>query len=98
MGLAAGAVYGLIQFLIEPVVVHWAQVVLDYPLPFVNSFSAWSWCFCSIGARAGVSSQTSGEARRAVMARGCSFGPCKEGCDRWRPTMEIDQLTKDTGR
>jgi len=34
VGLAAGAVYGLIQFLIEPVVVHWAQVVLDYALPF----------------------------------------------------------------
>ncbi len=34
LGLAAGAVYGLLQFLIEPVVVHWAQVVLDYPLPF----------------------------------------------------------------
>ncbi len=34
VGLAAGAVYGLIQLLIEPFVVHWAQVVLDYPLPF----------------------------------------------------------------
>jgi len=34
VGLMAGAVYGLLQLWIQPVVVHWAQVVLDYPLPF----------------------------------------------------------------
>lgn len=34
VGVAAGAVYGVIQLLLEPVVVHWAQVILDYPLPF----------------------------------------------------------------
>lgn len=34
LGMLAGAVYGLIQLWIEPVVVHWAQVVLDYPLAF----------------------------------------------------------------
>ncbi len=34
VGLAAGAVYGMIQLWIEPVVVHWAQVILDYPLAF----------------------------------------------------------------
>lgn len=34
VGLSAGAVYGFIQFLIEPYVVHWAQVMLDYPVAF----------------------------------------------------------------
>jgi thiamine transporter len=34
VGLLAGAVYGLIQLWMNPFVVHWVQVVLDYPLPF----------------------------------------------------------------
>lgn len=34
IGVMAGVVYGLMQFWLEPVVVHWAQVVLDYPLAF----------------------------------------------------------------
>ncbi|MEW6754101.1 MAG: energy-coupled thiamine transporter ThiT [Candidatus Latescibacterota bacterium] len=33
-GLAAGALYGLVDFLSKPVVVHPAQVALDYPLAF----------------------------------------------------------------
>jgi len=34
IGLMAGAVYGLIQLWIDPFMVHWAQVILDYPLAF----------------------------------------------------------------
>lgn len=33
-GIFAGAVYGLLQFIQEPYIVHWAQVLLDYPLAF----------------------------------------------------------------
>jgi thiamine transporter len=33
-GLVAGAVYGLIDFLLKPIVVHPIQVFLDYPLAF----------------------------------------------------------------
>jgi thiamine transporter len=34
MGIAAGAVYGIVQLLQEPFIVHPAQVLLDYPLAF----------------------------------------------------------------
>ncbi len=34
VGLMAGAVYGLIQLWIEPFMLHWLQVILDYPLAF----------------------------------------------------------------
>jgi len=34
VGFLAGAGFGFIQFALEPYVVHWAQVVLDYPLAF----------------------------------------------------------------
>ena len=33
-GLLVGLVYGLLQFIQKPEVVHWAQVLLDYPLAF----------------------------------------------------------------
>ncbi|MEG1756345.1 MAG: energy-coupled thiamine transporter ThiT [Clostridia bacterium] len=33
-GLLAGLAYGVLQFLQEPIVYHWAQVLLDYPLAF----------------------------------------------------------------
>lgn len=33
-GLAAGAAYGVIDAIIKPFVVHWAQFILDYPLAF----------------------------------------------------------------
>lgn len=33
-GILAGLVYGLLEFIQEPFVVHWAQVLLDYPLAF----------------------------------------------------------------
>ncbi len=33
-GLLAGLAYGLLQLLQKPEVVHWAQLVLDYPLAF----------------------------------------------------------------
>ncbi|KRQ86349.1 Thiamine transporter ThiT [Caloramator mitchellensis] len=33
-GLLAGAVYGLLQFIQEPYIVHWAQVLVDYPFAF----------------------------------------------------------------
>lgn len=34
VGLAAGAVYGIVQFLVEPFFVHPVQFFLDYPLAF----------------------------------------------------------------
>jgi len=34
MGIAAGVVYGFVQLLQEPFIVHPAQVLLDYPLAF----------------------------------------------------------------
>lgn len=34
IGVAAGALFGVVDMLIEPYVVHWAQFVLDYPLAF----------------------------------------------------------------
>ena len=33
-GLAAGAAYGIIDAIIKPYVVHWAQFILDYPVAF----------------------------------------------------------------
>lgn len=33
-GILAGMVYGLLEFIQEPYIVHWAQVLLDYPLAF----------------------------------------------------------------
>ena len=33
-GLGIGAVYGLLQFVINPFTAHWASVILDYPLAF----------------------------------------------------------------
>ena len=33
-GITAGLGYGLLQFLQEPYIVHWAQVLLDYPIAF----------------------------------------------------------------
>lgn len=33
-GIAAGLCYGMLQFIQEPVWVHWAQFLLDYPIAF----------------------------------------------------------------
>ncbi|MDR0928452.1 MAG: energy-coupled thiamine transporter ThiT [Oscillospiraceae bacterium] len=33
-GLVVGFAYGVLQFLQGPYIVHWAQVLLDYPVPF----------------------------------------------------------------
>jgi len=33
-GLIAGTAYGFLQFIQDPYVVHWAQVLLDYPIAF----------------------------------------------------------------
>jgi thiamine transporter len=33
-GLAAGAIFGTLDLLMEPYIVYWAQVLLDYPLPY----------------------------------------------------------------
>ena len=33
-GMGIGAVYGLLQFVIEPYSAHWASIFLDYPLAF----------------------------------------------------------------
>lgn len=33
-GILVGAVYGILQFIQEPYIVHWAQVLIDYPLAF----------------------------------------------------------------
>lgn len=34
VGIAAGAVLGLVQTVIDPYIVHWAQFLLDYPFAF----------------------------------------------------------------
>ena len=34
-GMATGFLFGLFDYLIEPFMVHWAQVILDYPLPYI---------------------------------------------------------------
>jgi thiamine transporter len=34
-GLVAGALYGLVDLMVNPYVVHWAQLVLDYPLAYL---------------------------------------------------------------
>ncbi|MCX7884889.1 MAG: energy-coupled thiamine transporter ThiT [Caloramator sp.] len=33
-GILAGMVYGILQFIQDPFIVHWFQVLLDYPLAF----------------------------------------------------------------
>ena len=33
-GCLAGLVFGLIDFMIDPYIVHWVQVILDYPAPY----------------------------------------------------------------
>ena len=33
-GLGIGAVYGLLQFVLQPYSAHWASIILDYPLAF----------------------------------------------------------------
>lgn len=33
-GMTAGLCYGMLQFIQEPFYVHWAQFLLDYPIPF----------------------------------------------------------------
>lgn len=34
VGIAAGAVYGIVQLIVSPFIVHPVQVLFDYPLPF----------------------------------------------------------------
>jgi energy-coupled thiamine transporter ThiT len=34
-GLVAGALYGLVDLMVNPYVVHWAQLILDYPLAYL---------------------------------------------------------------
>jgi thiamine transporter len=34
VGVTAGVLFGFVDLLIEPYIVHWAQVILDYPLAF----------------------------------------------------------------
>lgn len=34
-GMVAGALFGVVDFITNPYIVHWAQVVLDYPLPYM---------------------------------------------------------------
>ncbi len=33
-GLAAGALYGAVDFLVNPYIVHWIQPILDYPVAY----------------------------------------------------------------
>jgi thiamine transporter len=39
-GLAAGAVYGLLDLTLDPYVINWTQLVLDYPLAYTMIGSA----------------------------------------------------------
>ncbi len=34
-GLAAGALYGLVDLLVNPFIVHWVQLLLDYPVAYM---------------------------------------------------------------
>jgi thiamine transporter len=34
-GLAAGALYGIIDLLVDPYIVHWVQPILDYPVAYL---------------------------------------------------------------
>lgn len=34
-GMIAGALYGTLDLIFNPYIVHWAQVLLDYPLPYL---------------------------------------------------------------
>lgn len=34
-GMIAGALYGTLDLIFNPFIVHWAQVLLDYPLPYL---------------------------------------------------------------
>lgn len=34
-GMIAGALYGTLDLIFNPYIVHWAQVLLDYPLPYM---------------------------------------------------------------
>ncbi len=34
-GLAAGALYGVVDLMIDPYIVHWVQPILDYPVAYV---------------------------------------------------------------
>lgn len=36
VGVSAGALYGIVDFLIDPFVVHWVQPLLDYPLAYAS--------------------------------------------------------------
>ena len=42
-GIAAGAVYGVLQFIQEPIIVHWIQPILDYLLAFACLGLAGMW-------------------------------------------------------
>lgn len=61
-GLVAGAAYGIIDAILKPYVVHWAQFVLDYPLAFA--------CVGLAGLFAGSFARqvTEGRFSRAVLA------------------------------
>jgi thiamine transporter len=34
-GALAGLVFGFLDLMMEPTIIHWAQVLLDYPVPYV---------------------------------------------------------------
>ncbi len=34
-GLVAGALYGLVDLMVNPFIVHWAQLLLDYPVAYL---------------------------------------------------------------
>ena len=34
-GAVAGLLFGTLDFFVQPYIVHWAQVILDYPLPYL---------------------------------------------------------------
>ena len=33
-GIIVGALYGIVQLMIQPIIIHPAQILLDYPIPF----------------------------------------------------------------
>lgn len=66
-GVLAGALYGLIDLQLEPYVIHWAQLLLDYPVAFAGVGLAGLWSD-AWRARASAGRWTSSETAVTAMA------------------------------
>ena len=69
-GATAGALFGLFDLLMEPYIVHWAQVIFDYPLPYLL-FGLGVGCFAR--AYTQVSGDTGDSPSQQMVTRGSLF-------------------------